>query len=128
MDLLKEYDISVVYHTDRANIVVDALSLMTLGSVSHVEDKMKEPLRDVHRLSRLGVKLVDSSKVGFTVHHSSESSVVVDVKSKQHLDFILMKLKDPVLTKFVEAFSQGGDGVLRYHGRLCVPDTGRSRI
>ena len=24
----------------------------------------------------------------------------------------------------VEVFSQGGDGVLRYQGRLCVPDVG----
>jgi len=56
------------------------------------------------------------------VHHSSESSVVVDVKSKQHLDPILMDLKESVLNKFVEALSQWGDGVLRYQGRLCVPD------
>ena len=38
-DLLKEYDISVVYHTDKANIVVDALSLINMGSLAHVEDK-----------------------------------------------------------------------------------------
>ena len=56
-----------------------------MGSVAHIEDKMNEPLRDVHRLFCLGVKLVDSSKGGFTVHHSSESSVVVNVKSKQLL-------------------------------------------
>ena len=27
----------------------------------------------------------------------------------------------------VEVFSQGGDGVLRYQGRLCVPDVGELR-
>ena len=37
------------------------------------------------RLARLGVGLVDSLKGGFIVQHSSESSFVVDVKSKQHL-------------------------------------------
>ncbi|WMV24685.1 hypothetical protein MTR67_018070 [Solanum verrucosum] len=56
------------------------------------------------------------------VHHSSESFFVVDVKSKQHLDLILMELKELVLNKSVEAFSQGEDGVLRYQGRLCVPN------
>ncbi|WMV41696.1 hypothetical protein MTR67_035081 [Solanum verrucosum] len=32
------------------------------------------------------------------------------------------ELKEAVLRKSVEAFSQGGDGVLRYQGRLCVPN------
>ena len=27
----------------------------------------------------------------------------------------------------MEVFSQGGDGVLRYTGRLCVPDVGELR-
>uniref|UniRef100_M1DWA4 Gag-pol polyprotein n=1 Tax=Solanum tuberosum TaxID=4113 RepID=M1DWA4_SOLTU len=46
-------------------------------------------VHDVNRLGRLGVQLVDSTKGGVMVHHSSESSFVVDVKSKQHIDPIL---------------------------------------
>ena len=65
---------------------------------------------------------MDSTKGGVVVHNVSESSFVMDVKSKQGLDYILVVLKELVLNKFVEAFSQGGDGVLRYQGRLCVPD------
>ncbi|WMV49673.1 hypothetical protein MTR67_043058 [Solanum verrucosum] len=34
----------------------------------------------------------------------------------------MLELKEAILKKFVEAFSQGGDGVLRYQGRLCVPN------
>ncbi|WMV49980.1 hypothetical protein MTR67_043365 [Solanum verrucosum] len=56
------------------------------------------------------------------VHHSFELSFVVDVKSKKHLDLILMELKESVLNKYVEVFSQGGDEVLRYQGRFYVPD------
>ena len=33
-----------------------------------------------------------------------------------------MDLKESVLSKFNESISQGGDDVLRYKGRLCVPD------
>jgi len=46
----------------------------------------------------------------------------MDVKSKQDLDPLLVDLKEPILKKFIEAFSQGGDGVLRYQVHLCVPD------
>ncbi|WMV41245.1 hypothetical protein MTR67_034630, partial [Solanum verrucosum] len=49
-------------------------------------------------------------------------SFVVDVKSKQDLDPLLVELKKSVLKKSVEAFSQGGDGVLRYQGQLCILD------
>ena len=38
--MLKDYDMSVVYHHDKDNVIVDALSCMTMCSVSHV-DKAK---------------------------------------------------------------------------------------
>lgn len=72
--------------------------------------------------SWLGVHLVNSHKGGLMIQPSSDSSLVVDVKGKQHLDLILMKLKDFILGKSVEIFSQGGYGVLKYQGRLCVQD------
>ncbi|XP_049364124.1 uncharacterized protein LOC125828844 [Solanum verrucosum] len=65
--------------------------LLELFSVSTpVEDEKKELVREVHRLAQLGVQLVDSPKGDFTVHSGSESSFVVDVKSKQGLDPILI--------------------------------------
>ena len=54
--------------------------------------------------------------------HNSESSVVVDVKSKQHVNPILMELKESVLNKSIETFSQGKERLLRHKVRLCVPD------
>ena len=56
------------------------------------------------------------------VCHKSESSLVVRVMSKQHLDPLLTELKETVLSNSNESFSQGEDAVLRYQGRLCVPD------
>ena len=53
-----------------------------MGSVSHVEEENKEHMKDVHKLAHLGVRLEDSLIVGFMVHHNSESSLVVKVKSK----------------------------------------------
>ena len=40
---------------------------------------------------------------------------------------ILLELKGAIKNQRVEVFSQGGDGVLRYQGRLCVPDVGEMR-
>ena len=64
------------------------------------------------------------------VHHNSESSLVVEVKSKKHLYQPLIELKESVVAKLNETLYLGGGAVLRYQGRLCVPnvDELRNRI
>ena len=59
-------------------------------------------MKDVNRLARLGVRLEDSPNGGIMVHHNFESSLVVEVKSKKHLDQPLMYLKKSVLAKLNE--------------------------
>jgi len=47
---------SVLYNPGEANVVADALSQLSMGSVAHVEDEKKKKIRDMHRLARFGVK------------------------------------------------------------------------
>ena len=121
---------SFLYLPDKANVVVDALRHLSMGSVSHVEETKRNIVRDVHRFAHLGVRIEDSPNSSVVVNHNIESSLVVEVKSKQHLDPQLMELKKSVLGKMNESFSQEGDGVLRFQGILCVPniDILRNRI
>ena len=99
---------SVLYHLGKANVVADALSCMNMGTVSHVEDKKKDHVKKVHRLARLGVRLDDSPNSRFVVHNNSKSSLMVEVKSKKHLDPLLMKLKKSLFSKLNESVTQGG--------------------
>ncbi|WMV50009.1 hypothetical protein MTR67_043394 [Solanum verrucosum] len=55
LELLKDYDMCVLYHPIKANVVADALSSVSMDNVSHVEEEKRELARDVHRLARLGV-------------------------------------------------------------------------
>ena len=55
LELLKDYDMSVLYHPNKANVFANSLSQMTMGSVSHVEESKKYLVKDVHRFSRLGL-------------------------------------------------------------------------
>ncbi|KAH0650287.1 hypothetical protein KY284_030199 [Solanum tuberosum] len=121
LEFLKDYDMSMDYYPGKANVVEDALSRLSMGSVAHVEEEIKELAKDVHRLARLGVRLMSISDGGVTVHNGSESSLVVEVKVKQDSDMILLQLKSAVYQQRVEVLSQGGDGVLRHQGRLYVP-------
>ena len=68
----------------------------------------------------MGVSVEDSPNGGFIVHHNSESSLVVEVKSKKHLDLFFMELKEFVLGKLNDSFSQGRMGCLGTKvGRVC---------
>ena len=45
---MKDYDMSVFYHPRKANLVAAALSSMTVGSMSHVEEGKKGLVKYVH--------------------------------------------------------------------------------
>ncbi|WMV37422.1 hypothetical protein MTR67_030807 [Solanum verrucosum] len=92
LQLLKDYDMSILYHPENK----------------------KELVRNIHRLDQFDIQLVDSNKGGVMVHNGSGSSFVADVKAKQGIDPTLVALKEAVLKKSVEAFSEEGNGVPRY--------------
>ena len=62
------------------------------------------------------------SDIGVRAQNGAKSSLVVEVKEKKEINPILLELKGAVNNQRVEVFYQRGDGVLRYQGRLCVPD------
>ena len=96
---------SVHYHPGKANVVANDFSRLSIGSVAHVEEKIKELVKDFHRLARLGVRLMSISDNNVTVQNGAESSWVVEVKEKQDSDPILLELKGAVRNQRVEVFS-----------------------
>ena len=67
LEFLKDYDMSVHYHPSKVNIVAYSLSRLSMGSVAHVEEERKELVKDIHRLPRLGVRLMSISDNGSTI-------------------------------------------------------------
>ena len=49
LELLKDYDMSVLYHPYKVNVVSDARSRMIMSSVSQVEKYKKDQVKDVRR-------------------------------------------------------------------------------
>ncbi|WMV09749.1 hypothetical protein MTR67_003134 [Solanum verrucosum] len=71
------------------NIVVKGISHIWIHmgeSVAQVEEGKNVLVRDVHRLARLGVRLVYSNESGEVVQNGLKSSFVSDVKAKQCVD------------------------------------------
>ena len=64
LQLFKYYYMSISYHPCKVNEVVDALTRLSTGSTTYVEKEKSELAKDVQRLARLGVRLMDSTKEG----------------------------------------------------------------
>ena len=50
LELLKDYDMSVLYHPGKENVVTDSFSRVSMGSVTHVVDDKNELVKEVHSL------------------------------------------------------------------------------
>ncbi|XP_070002489.1 uncharacterized protein [Nicotiana sylvestris] len=115
--------IDILYHLEKANVLSDALSRNSMGSLAHLEAYQRPLAWEVHQLVSLRVLLADSNEGEVIVQNRVESSLVTEVKEKQFNDPLLAQLKEWIHKHKTTSFSFGmNDGTLRYQGRLCVPD------
>ncbi|XP_070010562.1 uncharacterized protein [Nicotiana sylvestris] len=82
LELLKDYDVDILYHPGKANVVAGALSRCSMRSLAHVEADKRTMMKEVHRLANLGVRLLDSEDGGVVLQNRAESSLVAEVKEK----------------------------------------------
>ncbi|XP_070036247.1 uncharacterized protein [Nicotiana tomentosiformis] len=121
LELLKDYDIDILYHPRKANMVADALSRKSKGSLAHLEACQRPLAREVHQLASLGVRLADSNEGGVIVQNRAESSLVTEVKEKQYNDPVLVQLKEGIHKNKTMPFSLGmDDGPKVEKQRNCI--------
>ncbi|XP_070036688.1 uncharacterized protein [Nicotiana tomentosiformis] len=115
---------------DKANVLADALSRRSMGSLAHVEAEKRKLTREIHQLACLGVRLVDLGDGGVVLKNTAKLSLISEVKERQYEDPELVELRERVPQQKKTLLEIKGDGLLRYRGRLCVPNVAglRDRI
>ncbi|KAJ8774819.1 hypothetical protein K2173_017265 [Erythroxylum novogranatense] len=63
IELLKDYDCQILYHPSKANVVADALSRKSMGSLYHIPMQKKELVKDLTGLFNMGLIAVKDGKV-----------------------------------------------------------------
>ncbi|XP_070012922.1 uncharacterized protein [Nicotiana sylvestris] len=80
----------------KANVVADALSRRSMGSLTHVEAEKRQLTREIQQLACLGIRLVDSGNRGVVLQNAAKSSLIAEVKERQYEDPELVKLRERV--------------------------------
>ena len=115
MELVKDYDCDISHHPGKANVVPDALSWKSSSSLVTLRQLEKSLQKD---FCRLGIELITGSLSMMTL----ESTLLERVKQGQKEDLELIRHKESVESRKKSDFSVSIDGVIRFQGRLCVPD------
>ena len=62
MELLKDYDCSILYHPGKANVVAYALSRKSTGSLAHISTERRPIIKELHELIEQGLQLKVTKK------------------------------------------------------------------
>ena len=123
MELLKDYDITILYHPEKANVMADALSRKagSMGSLAHLQVSRRPLAREVQTLANNFMRLEVNEKGGFLACVEARSSFLDKIKGKHFNDEKLIRIRDKVLRGEAKKATINEVGVLRIKGRVCVP-------
>jgi len=118
MEFLKDYDFELLYHPGKANVVADALRRKTVHTAHLMikEVELLEKFRDMKLQVELESGFIRCSNLTIS------SDFLNSVRERQLLDNGLNKVRDQLGSEGAKDFALGNDDILRFQGRVCVPD------
>ncbi|KAI5339223.1 hypothetical protein L3X38_018495 [Prunus dulcis] len=118
LELIKDYDCTIEYHPGRANVVADALSRKTTGSLTHVRTAYLPLLVE---LRRDGVELEMTQQGGILASLHVRPILVERIIVAQLEDPTLCRIRGEVESGSRKDYAIRGDGALVTGTRICVP-------
>jgi hypothetical protein len=114
LELIKDYDLRINYHSGKANVVADALSQRS--HVNHLVVKCisSELCDEFAKLKIVANIEVVEMEVGYSLFQEIHRGHVEDEK--------IQEIKHNIKEEKSPGFSKDKQGVLRYKGRICVPN------
>lgn len=124
LELLKDYDITILYHPGMANVVVDALSgkSVSMGSLAYIPVGERPLALDVWALANQFVRLAVSEPSHVLACTVTRSSLLERIRERQYDDTHLLVLRDMERHDDGKQVTVGDDRVFRLQGRVCVPN------
>ncbi|KZV51814.1 hypothetical protein F511_29713 [Dorcoceras hygrometricum] len=121
LELVKDYDCTISYHPGKANVVADALSRKFVGLA---QLSVQRPL--AYEMEKSGLEVVPSGSTIVLADLSVRSNLLDQIREGQLVDEQLQKwVKQDKERSSNLYFSEGG--IIRFHGRIWVPQVGTFR-
>ena len=114
--LLKDYDCIIQYHPGKVNVVADALSRKSIGSLATIRGCQRQLLEDL-RSFQVHIRYLDSGAL--VANFRVQPELVGRIKTLQKNDMQLVQLMEEVKRGSKLDFSLLDDGILRFGNRLC---------
>jgi hypothetical protein len=116
LERIKDYDLGINYHPEKANVVADALSRR-----SHVSQLVVDsmPFELCEEFDKLNLRIVANIEA---MEMEVGSSLLQDIQRGQLEDEMVQEVKCNIREEKLPGFSEDDEGVLWYKGRICVPN------
>jgi hypothetical protein len=116
LELIKDYELEIHYHPDKANVVADALSRKSQVNMLAAHPMSYDLAKEFDRLS-LGFL---NNTQGVTVE--LEPTLEQDIRKRQKDDEKINKIWQLIIDGKGPDFREDAEGVVWFKDRLCVPD------
>jgi hypothetical protein len=115
LELIKDYDLRINYHSSKANVVVDALSQRF-----HFNQLILEqiPFDLCEEFDKLNLRLV----ANIEVVAMEIDSLSQEIQKGQLIEEKIQEIKRNIKEGKSPGFIEDDQGVLWYKGRICVPN------
>lgn len=78
--MLKDYDVDILYHPGKANVVADALSHKSMGILSYLQPQKRGLAHAIHQSAAMGVRIVDTDGTRVIVQIATTTCLAIEVK------------------------------------------------
>jgi hypothetical protein len=118
LELIKDYDLDIQYHTGKANLVADALSRKGQASMALASQLPDKLMKEFEKLN-----------LGMAAH---TEGVTLEVESTLERQICEGQLEDVEIRDTMERgkapdFTEDDQGMIWFKNRICVPDVGDLR-